>query len=251
MGMWKVRSLETRQAAMDFTSSGQGRPIKTQLVFDGTVVANAIELSEWSEEPVQLEVCAQCGFERCAPGGWAALRRLGNALLILPAFEAVAENPDEYGPPAWMAGRGPALMAEDLIGALQAAVPELPKIETLRKATGADAARSIQLSAPWKVLGQLPENPALRSAHVVAVSHGTLAAVVRELDRLLAVVLAQPEIRLREPDRDSSRVTLFLDLPGFPEWSPLVMNQENELQLLWGPYAVDGPASLAPIAISE
>jgi hypothetical protein len=240
--MWRINALETRPAAMDFTSSEQGRPIKSQLVFDGAVVANAIELTDWSEEPVQLEVCAACGHERCASGGWAVVRRLGNALLILPAFEAMAEDPAEFAPPAWMAQRGPALISAGLIEALQAAVPELPKVETLKPVTGADAARSIQLSAPQEILGQLPETPASRTAKVVAVSQGTIAEVVRELDRLLAEAMAQPEIRLREPAGDPGRVTLYLDLPGFPEWSPLGINEEKQLQLLWGGYAVDLPS---------
>jgi hypothetical protein len=239
--MWRVGTLVTRRAAMDFTSSGQGRPIQTQLVFDGAVVANAIELTEWSEQPVQLEVCAACGIEHCAPGGWAAMRRLGNALLILPDFEAMAENHTEYSPPPWMVERGPALISEDLIGALQAAVPELPTIETLKKVTGADAARSIQLAAPREILGQLPEIPSLRHANVLAASHGTIAEVVWELDRMLTEALAKPEIHLREIEGDPDRVTLYLDLPGFPEWSPLRINEENELQLLWGEYALDLP----------
>ncbi len=239
--MWNVSTLETRRAAMDFTSSGQGRPIKSQLVFDGAVVANAIELTDWSEEPVQLEVCAACGIERCAPGGWAVVRRLGNALLILPAFEAMAEDPKEYAPPQWIAERGPALIAEGLIGALQSAVPELPKVETLKPVTGADAARSIQLSAPREILGQLPKTPAVRSAKVIAVSQGTIAEVVRELDRLLAEAVAQPEIRLRENAGNSDQVTLYLDLSGFPVWSPVAINEEKAFQLLWGAYAVDLP----------
>jgi hypothetical protein len=67
--MWRVSALETRRAAMDFTSSGQGRPTMSQLVFDGAVVANAIELTDWSESPFNLKSArpvAMSGVPRAA-----------------------------------------------------------------------------------------------------------------------------------------------------------------------------------------
>jgi hypothetical protein len=39
--VWTVSAMETRKVRMDFTSSGQGRPVMTELLLDGTVVANA------------------------------------------------------------------------------------------------------------------------------------------------------------------------------------------------------------------
>lgn len=145
--------------AMDFTSSGQGRPVVTQLLFDEIVVANAVELTDWAEESVQLEVCEACGVIHCNPGGWGALRRLGDSVVLIPDFQAMTEGPIEYRPPGWMSKPGPALVSGSLVEELWAAVPELPAVTGLKPLSGSEAARCMQWSAPLKVLGEFPAPP--------------------------------------------------------------------------------------------
>lgn len=237
--MWRVSSISTRPVTLDFTSSGQGRREATALIFDGTVVANAIELTDWTQDRIQFEICKECGTEHCEPGGWGAARRLDNAILFLPNFEEMTEDPIEYRPPPWMIDRGPALIPSHLVRDLQAAVAELPIIEKLRPLSGAEAARCLQLAAPLEALGKLPKPPSVRRDLLCAVSQGDLSDVAEEIDRLLASLGEQETVRLRNLDGTETDVTVYLDAPGSPEWCPLVEIGGGEIALKWGNFRIE------------
>src|SRR5437763_613424 len=80
-----VRSVTSRRASLDFTSSEQGFRSVTQLVADGTVLVNATELCSWAPSRVQMIVCDHCGQDGCQPGGWLTMRNIGDAVALIPA----------------------------------------------------------------------------------------------------------------------------------------------------------------------
>lgn len=237
--MWRVSSISTRPVTLDFTSSDQGFRKATALIFDGTVVANAIELTDWTEDRIQFEVCGACGIEHCAPGGWGVARRLDDAILFLPNFQEMAEDPKEYGPPLWMLDPGPALIPAHLLKDLHAAASELPTLERLRPLSGSEVARCLQLAAPLEVLGKLPKPPSVRRDRLCAVSEGDLSEIAAEIDRLLAKLGEQETVRLSVLDGTESAVTVWLDAPGSPEWCPLVEIGGEGLGLRWGDYRIE------------
>jgi hypothetical protein len=236
--MWIVNSLESRQVTMDFTSSGQGQPLVHHLVFDGEVVANAIELTDWADEPIQFELCGECGVVHCKSGGWGLARSLGDAVILMPAFDAMADDPVEYAP-AWMSERGPALVPSPLVERLRGAVPSFPQTQSLRRLSASEAVRSIQLSAPLRVLGEFPEAPVLQRSKLCAVSKGDLIEMSTELDRLLTSLATQEPVHLLKQDSPEDEVTFYLDATGYPEWTPLVESRGREAALKWGPYSVE------------
>ena len=59
--MWIIDDIEQRTATLDFSSSGQGHVEVTQVVVGDTVLANAATLTDWSEDPFQIEVCGAPG----------------------------------------------------------------------------------------------------------------------------------------------------------------------------------------------
>lgn len=237
--MWRVSLISTQPVTLDFTSSDQGFREATALIFDGTVVASAIELTDWTEDRIQFEVCGACGIEHCAPGGWGAARRTGDAILFLPNFEEMADDPIEYRPPPWMIDQGPALIPNHLVRDLQAAVAELPALERLRPLSGSEAARCLQLAAPLAILGKFPDSLKVRRDHLCAVSQGNLSEIAAEIDRLLASLTEQEAVRLRELNGTESAVTVYLDAPGSPEWKPLVEIGGEGLALRWGDFRIE------------
>jgi hypothetical protein len=237
--MWTVSAIETRKVRMNFTSSGQGRPVMTELLLDGTIIANAIELTDWTEGPVQIEVCGSCGYVHCASGGWVSVKRLGKGIMILPAFDAMAKNSAEYSPPEWMARSGPALISEILAESLRIAAPGLPEISRLMPVTQTDAVLMIQWSAPFGVLGRFPETPSIVLGKVSGVSKRPISEITRELDALLRKTLSNQPVVIRLRESSEQDFSLFLEPPDFPEWSPVVEGKDQRMRLRWGSYVIE------------
>jgi hypothetical protein len=208
------------------------------LVFDGTVVANAIELTEWCDEPIQLEVCEQCGMVQCKTGGWGVARSMAGAVLFLPAFGAMEDDLTEYSPPLWISEHGPALVPPSLVGSLREAVPWLPAVDSLKRVSASEVARSIQGFAPRQVLGRFPETPVLHGEKLCAVSKGDLSEVVAEVNGLLTSLATEEPVKFREQDGSEAELILYLDAIGYPEWAPVVETRRG-LALRWGPYIVE------------
>lgn len=237
--IWTVSAIETRKVRMDFTSSGQGRPVMTELLLDGTVVANAVELTDWTEGSVQIEVCGSCGYVHCASGGWVAIKRLREGIMILPAFDAMKKDSVEYSPPEWMARAGPALIGEALVESLRIAAPELPEVSRLMPVTCADAVLMIQGSAPFGVLGRFPEAPSIVLGKVGGVSKRSIGEITGELGTLLRRTSSDQPVVIRARESSEQDLSLFLEAPDFPEWSPMVEGNDQRVHLRWGPYVIE------------
>ena len=90
MDLWRVERVETRELECSF--AGPASATVTQLVADGEILADAVEYPRWRVDPVQVELCAECGVAGCAPQGWVRPRRAGDRLLWLPAFDELVED---------------------------------------------------------------------------------------------------------------------------------------------------------------
>ena len=100
--MWQPFNLTTTRVTLDFSSSFGSHFQATQLNADSERLANAIELVDWSDDPIQVDVCEECGITQCKPGGWVTFRRCGQYVLVLPAFAAMADNDLEYSAPDFL-----------------------------------------------------------------------------------------------------------------------------------------------------
>ncbi len=65
----------------DFSSSGQSDPDWTLVRCRGERLTNALNWVEWSENPVQVELCEECGVDGCAAGGYVHVSRHEDDLL--------------------------------------------------------------------------------------------------------------------------------------------------------------------------
>ena len=217
--MWQPSHFTTRRTTLDFSSSDGGTTVATQLLADGELIANAIELIDFSDDPVQVTVCEECGHTDCQPGGWVSFRRCGPNVLVLPAFAAMAKNEREYAAPIFLQNRGLVLLAEPMFSILRSFAKDLPPIDQLAPLSAREAVLAYQWQAPGPVLGKFPSPPALDPALVLATDPGEPGEQVQRLNLLLAKMFAC-DVPVH-PTNPYATVTLYLDLPGYPAWQAL------------------------------
>lgn len=211
---------------LDFRSSGQGRPTVTQLVAEGEILANAIEFTAWSVDPVQVEVCSDCGVERCAPGGWVSPRRAGEHVAWIPAFDELAEDQGEFGPPRYFARRGVPLFEREAAKTLAKMVGV--ELEDMRPLTSRDVTLLLQWTAPGRLLGAAPAVPRIRREDVLAATSGDRDEALDRLDELLAAAIgSDADVVLQNRCDEADLISFFLDLPDHPEWTPLVRKHDR------------------------
>jgi hypothetical protein len=132
--MWRVQNPTIQIALLDFTGSGQRRVEVSQLRSEGIVLMNALELMDWGTDPTQLIICKECGIEGCATGGWVAVRRAGDRILLIPAFEEMeydVERRSHYGPPPYQKKKGVPYFDMADYEALAETGPRLPAFDQI------------------------------------------------------------------------------------------------------------------------
>ncbi len=60
----------TERWSPDFSDTSLSNPIWTYLSDERAILCNSLEWTDWSANPVQVEVCDQCGTSACASGGY-------------------------------------------------------------------------------------------------------------------------------------------------------------------------------------
>ena len=97
--MWEAKAITLEPVELDFRSSRQGIRKDRALVADGEPIVNAVGIVELSANPLQTVVCTSCGISACEPGGWVALRSVGEAVVWLPDFEGMAQSESDMNFP--------------------------------------------------------------------------------------------------------------------------------------------------------
>lgn len=223
--MWRIQELEARAVELDFRSSGQGRRNDTSLVADGCRLVNAASLVDFdpASDRVQVEVCEACGTTQCAQGGWISLRRLGAEVLWLPAFQAMSDeqNSAEFAPPRYMSQAGLPLFSEATYSTVRRHVGDLPALADIQPLDSRELALILQWEAPGSLLGSFPDPPRFRRDTVLAVDHGDVTEHVTTMVELLGRALDGAGMFTQSTAAPA--VSFYLDLPGYPTWSPLVL----------------------------
>jgi len=221
--MWYATSVSLTAATLDFSSSGQKDAEVHRLIIDGIQVANAVELTDWNPDNLQLDVCESCGYVHCHPGGWASLRRLGPYALLTPAFESLRSDPEEYAPPPALRERGAVIFRPDIYSRLRELIPALRPLADLPPLIGREAAVAFQLEAPMAVLGRPPADPVLASGAVVAVDHGSIDEMVADLQRILtSLSMSEKAVSVRSGVSAQEVQTFILDRATFPSWPAFI-----------------------------
>jgi hypothetical protein len=228
--MWAAKSITLKPVELDFTSSGQGIRKDRALVADDEVIANAVDLVDFSENPLQAVVCTSCGFSGCEPGGWVALRRIGDAVVWLPDFETMAEGESamtEHAPPRFIGTRGALILRGLPLEWVRTKLSEFPDPRFLPALSGVEAARLLQWEAPGRLLGQFPGVPRVDRSRVIAADSGDTSLRAAEVDRLLSLYTSSREAVVSTVGAEP--VTFFVDLSGIQEWRPVAETRKGQL----------------------
>src|SRR4051812_33590200 len=120
--MWTPSAFTVKSKMMYFSSSGQGSVPVNSIYADDENLANAIELIDFDDDPIQFQVCDHCGYPGCASGGWLSLRRLGQFVFLMPAFGKMdmgSWEANEYAPPYFTNLKGSILLSDGSFGELK------------------------------------------------------------------------------------------------------------------------------------
>jgi hypothetical protein len=249
--MWCIDQITFQARTLDFGPSGLGQHPTTAVVGDGVELVNALNLLDLTDEPIQMIVCDCCGTPGCNSGSRVAYRRLEDALLVIPAFEAMSRGTweqTEYAPPHFIDRMGAPLVRGQALESLKERVPGLADPARWPQVSRRELAMVLQWEAPARVLGVFPGAPKLSRDLIAAATHGAGEEAQDALEALLSATASEHGelgILRCEP------VTFYLDLPGFPEWQPLAFDGERfHLAIApgWGVRFVDGPAQQAVAA---
>lgn len=233
--MWIVEEITAIPVELDFSSSSQGRCVATKIEAAGVRLFNAIERVDVEPTATQVEVCEGCGYSHCAPGGWVALRRIGDHVVWLPAWDEMergAWEESEYGPPSFLRTKGAPVFGPTNWERLRALHAGLPACASLPGINSREAVRLCQWSAPGRILGEYPLEPRLRRDLVITVTDGGLAEEATTLDACLRAYFGTERQMAFAPGHAAVRpIEFWLDLPGTPGWSRFA-HVENEVCVL-------------------
>lgn len=239
--MWVVRDLTTQTVTLDLSSSGQADRAVTQIVTDGTLFANAAELSAWDNPRVQVHICEHCGVEQCASGGWLVARNVGVGVAFMPAFDEMATGDweqVEYAPPHFAQG-APIFTPTDYAKLRQWCVG-LPPIDAVPNLTGDELLRCLQWEAPAHVMGVFPADTELNQDLLLAVSDGEISDTAALLDSAIRHTQGLSSASLKPPAPTARAITLYLHADGTPEWTALyIINDHPRLAAPMPHYVVD------------
>jgi hypothetical protein len=221
VSLWRIQRLEFRPRELDFRSSDQGRRMTISVVADGTEIINALDLVDAKQDPMQTIVCEACGYPGCNGGNRVVVRRLGDGILLLPAFDAMAAGSwelTEYAPPYFVAKHGSAFLADGALATLARRIPVFADPDRWPPLTVRECVCLLQWEAPAGIVGAFPDRPRLREAAIAAASHGTGREAFDALEDAIAASWQDARPAKLVPGES---VYFYLDEVRHPAWEPL------------------------------
>lgn len=232
--MWHVDDIEATPQ-LDFAPECEanrlGRRTASQVASEGSRLCNLLELVEFKRGATQVEICVGCGFSGCSPGGWVAVRRIGERVVWLPAWDEMEKGGwemFEFSPPSYMKTQGTPLFSRACWDRLRGIHDGVPRLEELPPIGSRGAARLCQWSAPGGVLGEFPAEPRLRRDMLVIVTEGEVDTEADAIDDSLQKWFRNPQpMRPVPADCLVSPIEFWLDLPRNPAWQSFGRLQEG------------------------
>ncbi|NEQ50198.1 MAG: hypothetical protein F6K11_08715 [Leptolyngbya sp. SIO3F4] len=229
--MWQLLHPVIRAADFKLTAPDGGQVSVTQLWQDDVRLINALESVHWYDPHAnfQFELCETCGYPGCQPQGWVSIRRLGDVVGILPAFQRIAEASaslkQEYLPPVCLQS-GAIWVEQSDYQDLRKKI-SFPDFNKLSNLTAWEAAKLLQWEVPHQVLGDIHSSPQLPNDLVIASSEGSFLEQVPIFSGLLTQLLAtDTSVIIQKIQPHEQVIAFYLDLASIPQWNALVYNGE-------------------------
>jgi len=226
----------------DFTSSGQGINTDKQVLWKETLLinmANAYSLNEY-EHIFQAIVCEQCGITNCVQGNWVAIRKIGDRIFFIPAFEWIIEENrglKEYFPPKYLAEVGAIEIEKDAFDYLQLNIPAFARIKKFKPISGFELSQLIRYEVPITIRGKLGTEIALSTNNLLATNCGELKEIIKQIEYQLNKIRNGNIFELNPIEKEEEEVILFLDDYKTSEWN-IGIKKGTEVQIRIGNYAI-------------
>jgi len=215
----------------DFSSSGLANPIWTR-VFSGKMeLSNSLEWTEWTQNPVQVQICDACGTVGCAAGGYIHLSAIEEYVLwTIPQSDKVSEGIDVPFPATALAKFGAIAFSSQAWERLHAAESKVPAARCVSRANG------LALLDAWAVGPGRPQAaerllPMLRARLLAGDTLGPAAAIKwieRWLDWFQSRIGLAIDGSIISPDLAKTPIeTLYFDGPLGEDWPALARFGED------------------------
>lgn len=230
--MWEIKNPTIQKAKLNFTSSEQGFCGISQLVSDGVVLMNALELMEFDEDRIQVLICDHCGIVHCKSGDWINLRLAGDFVIMIPAFDEMQDDwsKTEYNPPRYFKKEGTPYFSLETYKNLQNQSFTFPQIESIKVLQMREAVRLAQFYMPMKLFGEPPEVNLnhKKTKNIIASSKGEVKEWIKKIESYLRQNYENKSfVNLRYPKSEEEIIYLFVDIFEFTDWKVLVENDSG------------------------
>jgi hypothetical protein len=236
--MWEIKNPTIQKTKLDFTSSGQGFHETSQLVSDGLILMNSLELMEFDEDEVQLLICDHCGTINCEPGNYVSFRQSGDYILLIPAFEQMEGDhwsKTQYSPPKYYKKKGTPFFDLQIYKNLHEQFPDFPKIEEIKILKMREAMGLAQQNMPLRIFGEPPEINVRRDKfkYVNASSEAMPEEQLKRIEEILRKNYQNNSpASIRRPAANEEIIRLFIGINEFTDWKALIKTNADYLLML-------------------
>lgn len=218
---WVIEKFVFATKQFEFERSDRVKRELTELVVDGCVLFNMLELTGVSNNRIQVVLCDHCGLERCQPGGWLAPRRWKDRVVLIPIPMGFNESELEryqYSAPDYVSRRGCPSFSVESWEVICDKSKYLLSLDDIAPLSNRDLVVTIQYFAPDAVLGLHGFEPTIDSDNFVAVSEGDLQSEISSLALLIKDVISSDSlVSCLSLEKE---VEFFLDISGPKHWRP-------------------------------
>ena len=222
--MWNPTEIKLKYGSLDFSSAGIGAVDAKKIYLDEWKFCNSVDHVEIDEDAlVQFYVCPHCGYVSCEPGNWLSLRRSGDFVFFIPAFEDMEEDESdlaEYSPPYEVKKRGAFYLDRMQYDQLKRYMGMLPRQEDLPTLSKREVSLLVQWEAPFQVLGNFPNGMSLEQQDYLVVDGGEDKDVLETLKDALSHFYSSRN-PADTPIEVENKSTILLGAYDFAKWSPI------------------------------
>ncbi|MCU7552849.1 hypothetical protein OCK74_27265 [Chitinophagaceae bacterium LB-8] len=242
--MWTSTNFDTYPKQFDFTSSERGKPTFTALKIEGKDFINMVEQLDGEigdEQIFQTIICDHCGIHHCASGNWVALRQQNGYVFFIPAFEAIADEPNsgEYDPPYSLQQKGALWLPLSEFDNFKKIVPELAKLKSINTLTKSELIWLYKWDTPHKMFGDFPNFQPVRKNHVLVASELDNETIFNIIEQKLAELENINEFTIQALAVGDSIISLYLDDINTTEWKALYKTDNQYGLLLGGTFKIE------------
>lgn len=208
----------------DFSSSGLPSPRWSRLTFGGIDLCNSLEFVDWTANPVQVEICDQCGTIGCGPGGYVHASRMSDLVLwTAPQIDTTDEFARaQFAPANALSRYGSIAIPAAHWERIREIVPDVPIASSLPP-TNATAIADAWVRGKGRNLAA-PEVPSMLTNRLIACDTLEPDLAVQHVRDWLRQVASRPDLTygLFELAETQARPEkLYFEGPGSVDWCAL------------------------------